>query len=42
VTRPPTSGLDCEPTTSGRQNLGTMRMLDAALRSSETGARIEL
>ncbi|HEV2126444.1 MAG TPA: Gfo/Idh/MocA family oxidoreductase, partial [Chloroflexota bacterium] len=31
-----------EPEISGRQNLGTLRMIDAAIRSSETGTRIEL
>ena len=31
-----------EPPTSGRHNLGTMRMLDAGIRSSETGTRIAL
>ncbi|MBI3970797.1 MAG: Gfo/Idh/MocA family oxidoreductase [Chloroflexi bacterium] len=31
-----------EPEISGRQNLGTLRMIDAAIRSSETGTRIVL
>jgi predicted dehydrogenase len=31
-----------EPEISGRQNLGTLRMIDAAIRSSESGRRVEL
>jgi predicted dehydrogenase len=31
-----------EPSISGRQNLGTLRLIDAAIRSSETGQRVVL
>ena len=31
-----------EPEISGRQNLGTLRMIEAAIRSSETGTRLAL
>ena len=31
-----------EPEVSGRNNLGTLRMIDAAIRSSETGQRVTL